>query len=241
MTATGGSCEPRSLSSQNTDPRGKRAAGPLISGIKSRKYEYLSLQSEPLCTAKSWLFSAPFECLFLLAEWNCLALQHICGSFFPPSTASRHCAQWDRGQRLHCRLCGHKKATILLGFMIIMSKIKTHLMPQEKKKISLWLRAVAGASKCEDKVERNHDVSLGVVPLFMTPHVWHKRCKVARWFEQHSDGSFITADSVNTYFLQLTCVVSQLWCRSKLLLNFRYFFFTSLKSVNECELKFKRT
>lgn len=134
MTATGGSCEPRSLSSQNTDPRGKRAAGPLISGIKSRKYEYLSLQSEPLCTAKSWLFSAPFECLFLLAEWNCLALQHICGSFFPPSTASRHCAQWDRGQRLHCRLCGHKKATILLGFMIIMSKIKTHLMPQKKKK-----------------------------------------------------------------------------------------------------------
>lgn len=161
--------------------------------------------------------------------------------FFPPSTASRHCAQWDRGQRLHCRLCGHKKATILLGFMIIRSKIKTHLMPQKKKKISLWLRAVAGASKCEDKVERNHDVSLGVVPLFMTPHVWHKRCKVARWFEQHSDGSFITADSVNTYFLQLTCVVSQLWCRSKLLLNFRYFFFTSLKSVNECELKFKRT
>lgn len=54
--------------------------------------------------------------------------------FFPPSTASRHCAQWDRGQRLHCRLCGHKKATILLGFMIIMSKIKTHLMPQKKKK-----------------------------------------------------------------------------------------------------------
>lgn len=72
MTATGSRREPRSLSSQKTDPRGERT-GLLISGIKSRKYEYLPLQSKPLCTTKFRLFSSVILVLISLGRAELLS------------------------------------------------------------------------------------------------------------------------------------------------------------------------
>ena len=187
MTATGGWCEPRSVSSQKTGPRGERA-GLLISGIKSRTYEYLPLQSKTIMC--HWILII-FSAFRLLISLGCAAL-------LPGSVADlwlcvsplRRIDSW------HNKTGVGDHAVDCVGIESAASRLLWHQNFQH--------RASAGASKCEEKVREGIAACRWVLFVCFVFFLWQffspEGCK------SDSTGSqFIhhCGDSVNTYLLQL--------------------------------------